>query len=482
MSGPPKKLRKSSPPLKWPVHQSLKRLRTTCVSFQLLFRRPRHVFLLLFALILLLLLLSILAVTLGVTPFSRMYYTALHKHPTHAILALAHRPGLADTAFSEEACARKFDQAWAVQNDDGKIAAQKDIVSIAYFVQAGNDSVPLLSRLFARIHHPSNFYVLHVDAKVDKQARRNVQNMIERNPRYASNVHIMKSEMVTYKAISMVTNTMAAMTIALERHADWDYFINLSGTDYPLVSPEGQMKLLARPRVPPGRLNFVTFFPYKEWGPYSFRVRNMHWDPAAVGFQSPNSRLRLLKSQKETPLEQHRAFVFTKAEAWVILSRPFVKFVVRSAFAKRMLINHAHVLSVPEHYFADILYNHPFWRKTIVPDAFRKVVWYLKNQRSGQHPYPIDGGPTIFSRWSYIARTRSLFARKFVKPDSQLMDRIDLLQSGAGDEKGDSRFRELEHERAVFYNRIVRHFDLLTQKTLELQGYYYPRSAYPSSY
>lgn len=477
MSGSAKKRRV---PTRWAlqsqIHVLAKRIRKGIVSLQHSLRRPWRAVALLFAAAV------VLAVIFKRATLNKAYHIMLRSHPTHAVLARAHQPQHIGSAFSEEACEKAFDQAWAVRKDDGKEAASMHKVPIAYFVQVGNDSVPLLSRLFDRIHQPENVYVLHVDAKVDMATRSRVADMVESDEKYAKNVHIMESEMVTYKAISMVTNTIAAMTLALEKSKDWKYFINLSGADYPLVAPERQMLLLARPRVPFGRLNFVTFFPEKEWKPYQFRIRNMHWDPAAVGYQSEQSKLRLLRGLKENPLEPHRGFVFTKAEAWMILSRPFVSFVVRSAFAKRMLINHMHVLSVPEHYFADVLYNHPFWRKTIVPDALRKVVWYLRNRRSGQHPFPLDGGPTVMSRWEYIANTRSLFARKFVKPDSELMDAIDLRQSGAGLTDSDPRVNDFENDRQVFYNRIVRHFDALTKKSLELQGYTPPRGAFPNTY
>lgn len=453
-----------------------KRLRTSAVSLRHSLRHPWRVAAAAVAAAV------ILLVVCRRAALSRGYHRVLRSHPTHAVLARAHEPQSAGSAFGDGACARTFDQAWAVQRDDGTEAAKMESVRIAYFVQVGLDSVPLLPRLFERIHHPENVYVVHVDAKVDPATRSRIADMVEADERYVKNMYVMESEMVTYKAISMVTNTLSAMTMALEKSSNWHYFINLSGADYPLLSMERQMSLLARPRVPIGRLNFVTFFPAKEWKPYQFRIRNMHWDPATVGYQSEKSRLRLLRGLKENPLERHRAFVFTKAEAWMILSRPFVAFVVRSAFAKRMLINHMHVLSVPEHYFADVLYNHSFWRKTIVPDALRKVVWYLRNKRSGQHPFPLDGGSTVMSRWEYIASTRSLFARKFVKPDSELMDAVDLRQSGAGLNASDPRVDDFRKDRQIFYNRIVRHFDMLTKKSLELQGYSAPRGAFSSSY
>lgn len=384
-------------------------------------------------------------------------------------------------AFSEEAVERKYDEVWKVRRDNGSEAMGKDRMSIAYFIQVGADSVALLPRLFDRIHHEDNFYVVHIDAKVQESRRIWFKNFIEHNERYHKNMHMMESEMVTYKGISMVMNTIAGMTIALEKHPYWDYFINLSGADYPLVSPENQMKLLARPKAPLGRLNFISFFPEKEWVPYSFRVRLMHWDPAAVGIQNEANRLRLMRGFRTNPLEESRGYVFTKAEAWMILSRPFVSFVIRSSFAKRMLLNHVHILSVPEHYFADILYNHPFWKTTIVPDALRRVVWYLKNRRSGQHPYKLDAGPDPFTMWEYIETTKSLFARKFSRANSQMMDRVDLRQSGRGLNGTDqAEVNKYADDRRVFYGRIVSYFDDLTRTTLQGQGYNLDPNAYPN--
>ena len=383
------------------------------------------------------------------------------------------------SAFSPKARSRMYDAAWRVQNDDGRAAARKQTVEIAYFIQVANDSVPLLPRLFARIHHPRNVYVVHIDTKVPASARAEVAELISKSPIYQPNIHILPSTMITYKAISMVTNTLAGMTLAAEKHKTWDYFINLSGADYPLIAPEDQAALLARPRVPIGRLNFISFFPKKDWKPYSFRIRNMHWDPAASGYQSETSRLYLLRGFKENPLEKSRAFVFTKAEAWMILSRPFVEFVLESQFAKRMLVNHLHVLSVAEHYFADILYNHPFWRTTIAPDALRRVVWYLRNRRSGQHPYILDKGPSIYTFWEYIEKPKCLFARKFSKQDSLLMEKIDAEMSGAGLKKTAARYRTFADVRRKFLKGTVDFFDTLTKETLTAQGYKWPSSAYP---
>lgn len=352
--------------------------------------------------------------------------------------------------------------------------------NIAYFVQVGRDSVDMLPRLFQKIHHARNIYIVHIDAKVELHLRERVQTYVNTSDILSKNVHFLDSEMVTYKGVSMVLNTLAAMTYALRVDNSWNYFINLSGADYPLVSAINQRRLLARPGVPIGHLNFVTMFPQREWKPYSFRIRIMYWDPAVVGHQSASSRLQIFRGMRSYPLERYRHFTFTKAEAWVILSRPFVKFVIRSAYAKKMLLNHLHVRSAPEHYFTDILYNHPVWRQTIVPDAFRKVVWRYRRRLSGQHPYVLDRGESLFSFWQFLNRTRSLFARKFSIPNSALLDDIDVRLSGAVPAATAASFsRELLDRHQLFYRNLANHFDELTKNALRKQKISWPPTAYP---
>jgi hypothetical protein len=372
-----------------------------------------------------------------------------------------------------------YSPVWLLQRTT-PVAPNRTHVSIAYFVQIGEDAILLLPRLLAKIHHPDNTYILHVDSKVPEGKRAQVHALVESAPHYQKNMHFLPSEMLTYKGVSMVLNTLGAITLARSVNQQWEYFINLSGTDYPLLSSDAQRRLLARPCMTSGLLNFISFFPKAEWEPYSFRVKFQFWDLAISGAEDPSSRLRRIQGNLENPLEPYRRYTFVKAEAWMILSRPFCNFLVRSAFAKRMLLNHVHVLSAPEHFFANVLYNHPFWRKTLVPDAFRKVVWYHQNRRSGQHPFILDAGDNPYAFWLYLEKTRSLFARKISKPSSPLVDRIDAELSGTAAvpadpaEAVDRKFRQYQ-----FYANMAKHFDSLTQKTLKIQNLQWPLYAYP---
>lgn len=402
--------------------------------------------------------------------------------------------------FAPENCVRQFDEAWTIQNILGHTNSTRSShrlpdsppeqherthethLSIAFGIQASGGTVKLLPRLLSRIHHRRNVYVIHIDSKTPQQEISSFLAHVQSKDEYASNVHVVDSEMLTYKGISTVLNTLTLMSTALSKHAEWSYYINLSAGDYPLISPDNLAHLLARPvGFTSGLLNYVWFFPRKEWRPYSFRVRNMYWDPAGCGYQSKDARLFYMRGQKSNPLEAYRSYTFTKAEAWAILSRPFIKFLTRSSFAKRMLLAHVHVLSVSEHFVTDTLFNHPVWRATVVPDAFRLVVWYFRGHRSGQHPYVLDSkDPNDFKFWSFLEESTAIFARKFSVADSPIMDRIDSEISGASLSQSHPTYEKFRSTRAAFYKRLAMRFDDLTKQTLRQQGYQWSDAAFPT--
>ncbi|KAK8939754.1 hypothetical protein KSP40_PGU018867 [Platanthera guangdongensis] len=54
------------------------------------------------------------------------------------------------------------------------------------------------------------------------------------------NVYVFsKANMVTYRGSTMVANTLHACAILLKKSKEWDWFINLSSSDYPLVTQDG---------------------------------------------------------------------------------------------------------------------------------------------------------------------------------------------------------------------------------------------------
>ena len=52
-------------------------------------------------------------------------------------------------------------------------------------------------------------------------------------------VVIGKANLVTYRGPTMIATTLHGAAILLKNFKDWDWFINLSASDYPLVTQDG---------------------------------------------------------------------------------------------------------------------------------------------------------------------------------------------------------------------------------------------------
>ncbi len=87
-------------------------------------------------------------------------------------------------------------------------------------------------RLFKAIYESSNFYLIHIDKKESQKIGEEIRSFLKSYP----NVHILDSENVIWGGYSMVRAELDGIKYLLEMDAEWDYFINLSGQDFPLKS------------------------------------------------------------------------------------------------------------------------------------------------------------------------------------------------------------------------------------------------------
>lgn len=94
------------------------------------------------------------------------------------------------------------------------------------------------------LYHPRNWYVLHLDLEAPLEERRDLIDFVEENHmfREIGNVKVVKNaNLVTYRGPTMVSNTLHAAAILLRECGQWDWFINLSASDYPLVTQDGEI-------------------------------------------------------------------------------------------------------------------------------------------------------------------------------------------------------------------------------------------------
>lgn len=103
-----------------------------------------------------------------------------------------------------------------------------------------------LKRTLKALYHPRNRYAVHLDLEASVQERLDLANFVRNEPLFVKfgNVRmVVKANLVTYRGPTMVTNTLHAAAILLKEGEDWDWFINLSASDYPLVTQDGNYQL-----------------------------------------------------------------------------------------------------------------------------------------------------------------------------------------------------------------------------------------------
>lgn len=99
-----------------------------------------------------------------------------------------------------------------------------------------------VKRVLQAVYHPMNYYVLHLDLEASDGERLELAKYVksEKVIRDFKNVMVIgKADLVTYKGPTMIAATLHAVAILLKQAKDWDWFINLSASDYPLMSQDG---------------------------------------------------------------------------------------------------------------------------------------------------------------------------------------------------------------------------------------------------
>lgn len=319
-------------------------------------------------------------------------------------------------------------------NESGALEA-----NIAYFIQVSESTLPLVPRLLRSIWHRSNLYIIHYDKKIPQWQRdysaNNLQNLIQldssiQEESETSNIRVMEPEVITYRGISMVINTMNAMQVAIDSNIPWEFFINISGSDYPLVSATNQRILLGSSDYIAANRSFLTIAPRHWWSKsLGFRATRLFTDTSLA---QNGTQATLVDSYCKHPLASILGYEFVAAESWMILHRDFVHFVLTSPVSRRYFAAFSYISEPEEHFFATIAYNEPPFNDSMIRDAMRQVIWKHEGKRSGQHPYYVDK-LSENGDWTFLPAIRdsgSFFTRKISKQNSPLLDIIDSTVSG----------------------------------------------------
>ncbi|KAJ9548037.1 hypothetical protein OSB04_020580 [Centaurea solstitialis] len=308
-------------------------------------------------------------------------------------------------------------------------------VSFAYLISASKGDTPKLKRTLQALYHPNNFYLIHLEREATDDEHSEIARFVRDDGVFTAvgNVLVVgKPNRVTYRGPTMLATTLHAMAMLLRIDAKWDWFINLSASDYPLVTQDGTMGLFEL--VFCFRSDFCVFDGAEEsefytayesigmednqdlWFWYN-PVRNKRGKPIMIDpglYSSNKSDIWWVIKQRSLPT----AFKLYTGSAWTILSRSFAEYCIIGweNLPRTLLLYYTNFVSSPEGYFQTVICNSKDYKNTTVNHDLHYITWDTPPK---QHPRLL--GPRDYRKMVQSSRP---FARKF-KHKNVVLDRID---------------------------------------------------------
>ncbi len=150
-------------------------------------------------------------------------------------------------------------------------------VKIAYFIMI-HHKPHVFKAMFQKIYTKDQFYFIHIDRKAQDSFTEEIQLYITQFP----NVFILESLNIVSGGFSMIQAELNAMEFLLNASREWDYFINLSGEDYPLKSQPIIRNFLT---VNNGR-NYLFYYDQKFYRPDTLKRIQNHFTELAYMISS----------------------------------------------------------------------------------------------------------------------------------------------------------------------------------------------------
>lgn len=280
------------------------------------------------------------------------------------------------------------------ESNEHHISMSLEPIRIAYLVLVHRLPEQFM-RLFKAIYEPSNFYLIHIDKKANQEIGEEVKDFLKEYP----NVHILKSEKVVWGGYSMVQAELDGMNYLLSMSEKWDYFINLSGQDYPLKSQK-----------------IIKEFLSKNNGKSYIKVADQELNRP----ETMNRIENYFEELEDKISEDTHKRGFMKdiipyiGGQWMILTRNCCEFICNSAEVKKFETYYFNTLIADESFFQTVLMNTSF-DGILVNDDKRAIIWIPDGD--------IKLRPKTFTKtdFEFLKTGSNLFARKF---DDNVDDKI----------------------------------------------------------
>ncbi|KAJ3674575.1 hypothetical protein LUZ60_005191 [Juncus effusus] len=293
---------------------------------------------------------------------------------------------------------------------------------LAYLISGSLGDGPMLKRTLLALYHPLNSYIVHLDLESPQEERDDVQAFVETHIVFSEvgNVKmITKANLITYRGPTMVANTLHAASLLLREGGDWDWFINLSASDYPLVTQDDLLHAFSKL---PRDLNFIDHTSDIGWKEFQ-RAKPVIIDPGL--YMKQKADIFWIPQRRSVPT----AFKLFTGSAWMALSRPFIDYTIWGwdNLPRTILMYYSNFISSPEGYFHTVVCNSKEFQNTTVNHDLHFISW---DNPPKQHPHHLT-----INDFPRMVGSNAPFARKFKRDDpNPILDKIDsdLLSRQAG--------------------------------------------------
>lgn len=292
------------------------------------------------------------------------------------------------------------------------IAADTSPPSVAYLISGSSGDSPRILRLLFAAYHPRNRYLLHLDSLATQSERDRLALTVGDVPifRAARNVDVVgKPDFAYRRGSSPMAATLHGASILLRLSGAWDWFVDLSVDEYPLVTQDELLHILSHL---PKDLNFVNHTSYIGWKE-SRRLKPVIVDPGLYLLEKTDM---FFASQKR---ELPKAFKLFSGPSFSILSRSFIEHCVLGTdnFPRTLLMYLSNTPASLSNYFPTILCNSNLFKKTIINN---NLLYLPSNDTSKErHHHQLD--PKEFTE---MVQSGAAFAR-VSRFDDLTLDRID---------------------------------------------------------
>ncbi|KAI3455730.1 hypothetical protein Pfo_012393 [Paulownia fortunei] len=281
---------------------------------------------------------------------------------------------------------------------------------LAYWILGSKGENKRILRLLKSIYHPRNQYLLQLDSSSPDHERMELalSTHSQRVFREFGNVNVVgKSYAVNQMGASGLAAVLHAAALLLRISADWDWFIPLSTSDYPLST---QDDILYAFSSLPRDVNFMGYTNDTAWEKRQ-NVSQIAVDPSL--YLAETSPIFYAAETREKP----DAFQIFGGSPWMVLSRGFLEHCVTGwdSLPRKLLMYFSNVAFPLESYFQTVLCNTPeLQNTTVVNDNLRYIIQNTNIKENHRAINMSHGDPLMASQ--------AIFARPFKEDDPELQE------------------------------------------------------------